>query len=157
MKNESKILRGSSKLKTELIYDESEFSIQRNTSFYGACIAICPLLIIQLSLGIYNNINDFPLKTNPEKIWIYIYIVISIVLILASGSALFPFLKSRNKNNKVYQHNEVKRFEIQKIKNRVVLFLEITDGTKEKVKFANNVDIKPFIEHITTDAGRLLR
>lgn len=157
MKGSAKILKGTCKLKTELIYDESEFSIQRDVKPYSVSLVICLFLILQLALSIYNNYDDLPLKNNPEKVWIYIYLAVSILLIIVSACAYLPLLKFRKKNRNIYKYEDIQSVEIQKIKNKNVVLFRFTDDSQEKIKFSRGEAIEPFVEFITVNVTRPLK
>lgn len=148
MENHSGTLRGTNKLKTELIFDESEFSIQRNLIPYTLSIVLSAMLIGNLLMSIYNNLDDFPLRDNPEKVTIYIYLGSLTILILLTSIAYFPLMKYRKKNRNVYKYESIEKISVVEINDRLHFSFEFIDNSKDEIKLSKNESTQSFIENL---------
>jgi hypothetical protein len=148
MENYSGTLKSISKLKTELIYDESEFSIQRDINLYSVIVVLFCLLIGNLIMNIYNNFNEFPLRNNPEKVWIYSYLVISILLILSTSLAFYPLMKYRKKNRKVYKYESIENIRVEEMNDRIQISFKFLDNSEDEIKLSKNELTLSFIESL---------
>jgi hypothetical protein len=148
MENHSGTLRGINKLRTELIFDESEFSIQRNLTPYSVSLVLSAMLIGNLSMSIYNNLNEFPLRDNPEKVSIYIYLGSFTLLILLTSIAYFPLMKYRKKNRNVYKYESIDKISVVEINDRLHFSFEFIDNSKDEIKLSKNESTQSFIENL---------
>lgn len=148
MENHSGTLRGINKLRTELIFDESEFSIQRNLIPYSVSLVLSAMLIGNLSMSIYSNLNELPLRDNPEKVSIYIYLGSFILLILLTSIAYFPLMKYRKKNRNVYKFESIDKISVVDINDRLHFSFEFIDNSKDEIKLSKNESTQSFIENL---------
>ncbi len=138
-------IKGKDFISAELIYDELEFSIQRQLDFLKSLIVLSLLMTLNIISNTYNNFH-FPLDENPNNLKILIYYGASIIIVLFCLFAIYPFFIYRKRNDRVYDYNEIKCVEVL-IKNNIVkIFFTFRDNTKDVIKLPNNKKAIEFID-----------
>ena len=145
MESKEGSIKGKDFISSELIYDELEFSIQRQLDFLKTLILFSALMTLNIISNTYNNFH-FPLDENPNNLKILMYYGASISIVLCCLFAIYPFLIYRKRNDRVYDYNEIKCVEVLKKNNIVKILFTFSDNTKDVIKLPNNKKAIEFID-----------
>jgi len=145
MNEDLKTLKGFGAFPSELVYDETELTIQRHLFSLKTNIVFSVLLSASLILNIINSLTK---ESFGWTFYVQLIVIFSIiVLLIVSVYLLFNY---RKKNKKVYRYEEIKRFETIEINTYINLKFEFIDNSKDKIKFYRNKKSIDFIEFLKT-------
>jgi hypothetical protein len=145
MESKEGSIKGKDFISSELIYDELEFSIQRQLDFLKTLILFSVLMTLNIISNAYNNFH-FPLDENPNNLKFLMYYGASIIIVLCCLFAIYPFLIYRKRNDRVYDYNEIKCVEVLRKNNIVKILFTFSDNTKDVIKLPNNKKAIEFID-----------
>lgn len=135
-------LKGLDPFNGELIFDESEISIQRNLNIYWMQTFISFWVMITL---ISTCLRSFD---KGHQVLFYICISLEIVLFFLLIFTIIRLLKARKKNNRVYTLTEIKCVHAE-IKNyKAWLTIDFKDETNDKIPVIKNNLYSIFIDVI---------
>jgi hypothetical protein len=133
-------LKGLDPFNGELIFDETEMSIQRNLKSYWMFVFIAFWTMLTMVGNILNSYEK------GRFILFYIFLFIEIVLFFILIYAILRLLTARKKNNRVYSISEIKSVYAE-IKNyRAWITIEFKDETFDKIPIIKNNYYSIFIE-----------
>ena len=145
MNDNSKVLRGFGIFPSELVYDETEISIQRQ--LYSIVTNI--VLVIFCSTSILSNIMSS--MTNESFGWIfYIQLILMLSILVSLFVLIYLLFNYRKKNKKVFRYEEIKHFETIEINTYINLKFEFTDNSEDVIKLYRNKKSFDFINFLKT-------
>lgn len=129
--------------RTEIIYDEEEFSIQRNLSYLRMSIVFAILMVV-------SALNNTILLTNDSSFGLFFYSQVILVLLMMNylTYTLVLFFKFRSKNNNVYKYEEVDRVEVKNVGRNIKLLFSFRNNTNDEVKLLSNRKNKAHIDFL---------
>lgn len=129
------IVSGLGHVKSQLIFDEEEFSIQRRIGeFVLVGLAFCLLFLVIILSVCYSYQSPMYLR--------YTFIGLGIVFFLCF---LYATIRIRSKNLRVYKYSDLKAVKVKQVGNNFVqLYFSFADGFSDSVKTRVNIDFLRF-------------
>lgn len=133
-------LKGLDPFNGELIFDETEISIQRNLKSYWMLIFIAFWAMISLVGNLLTSYDKGHINL------FYVLLFIEIVLFFFLIYAISRLLKVRKRNNRVYSISEVKSVYAEFKGYRAWIKIEFKDETSDKIPIIKNDYYSLFID-----------
>ncbi len=133
-------LKGLDPFNGELIFDESEMSLQRDLRSYWMPVILSFWIMISLTGTCISSYD------NGHQVIFYICVFLEIVLLFLLIFTTARLLKARKKNNRVYPLSEIKKIQAEIKSYRVWITIEFKDKTQDKIPIIKNNYYTIFID-----------
>jgi amino acid permease len=133
------VLKDPSNLGVELIFDESEMSIQRDLKNHWLNILYCFIVL----LSTFGNFLNYHEKDNNLS---YVFAAVMIAMMTFMIYQVYLLWTEHIKNERVYQISEIQLIQIENRKNKARILIDFKDGSKDKMQVLKNNYFEIFID-----------
>jgi len=133
----------------ELIFDESELSIQRDLKNYWSNILFALLCS-------FSSLGYFLIYYGKNGNAIYVFSIVILILLLFITFEFSKIWKARKMNERVYMLSEIKLVRTETRKNKVKISIEFRDGIRDEISIIKNRYYELFIDTLKKNSIKVI-